>query len=104
VHFPQAKDHRKRAGTQLATLVVVRVIYVNNIASSIAVPAIFEGDLAAISAADYVKRLMVVPRNEDIANRTEYMVLPAGESAKLTKEENTGVHARPTVFARKLGS
>lgn len=96
----------------------MRVTYVNNIAASIAVPAVFGGDLAAINAADYVKKLMVIPPNKDISNRTEYHVLPAahrdsvcgpvqlGHSDKDTEmkaEDRSGVHRRFTVAVRRLG-
>lgn len=104
----------KGIGIILSSLVIIRITYSDGIAMSIACPAVFDGDLAAINAADYVKKLMVIPADRGINCRTEYMVLPAAHRDSVCgtaplysdddRPEQTGIRLRRTVTVRKLGS
>ena len=65
----------------MVTLVVIRVVYVNDVAVSISVPTLFTGDTAAIDASSYVRKNVQCPANKDIKDRVEYQVVPAGTGA-----------------------
>lgn len=65
----------------MVTLVVIRVVYVNDVAVSISVPCDpFTGDTATIDASAYVRKHVVCPTNANVKNRTEYHVVPSGSS------------------------
>ena len=60
------------------SLIVVRIVYVDDIARSISVPCEpFTGENAQLNAASYVRSL-ITGKNTGGPNRTEYHVLPAG--------------------------
>lgn len=62
----------------MTTLLVVRVVYVNNEARSVSVPVEpFTGDCALLNANAYIRRV-VCGKQIGSANRTEYHILPVG--------------------------
>lgn len=54
------------------TVVVIRVVYAQNIPVSVTTPKKYEGDTAMLDANRYIRKLLTVPKNKDIGNRVEY--------------------------------
>lgn len=101
----------------MQTLVVVRVVYVDDTARSVSVPCEpFTGDCAQVNAAAYVRNLLAGKKIGG-PNRTEYHVLPAGivaggslnltawsptKSSRSPDEDETGIRLR--VPTKKFGA
>ena len=68
------------------TVVVIRVVYAQNIPVSVTTPKKCEGDTAMIEENRYIKKLLVVPRNKDIGNRVEYFASEVPEEGSVVSE------------------
>jgi hypothetical protein len=63
------------------TLVVIRVVYADDVPISVSAPRKFEGETARTEASWYVRRMLNAGlRERETNHRVEYYVLPVGDS------------------------
>lgn len=83
------------------TLVVIRVVYTENIPVSVTVPMSFEGETAKVRAAAYVKELLARDDSRRTGeSRSEYHVLPMGDmsnTARFWSAPAISIHRRVTM-------